>query len=315
MIAYFLRRILYTLPIALSVTVICFLLVHIAPGDPLQMMLPDNASPEAIMELRASYGLDKPLPVQYLAWLQHVASGDLGTSISTGRSVADELSAGLGKTAAIAVGGAVLGFSLGIALGLVSGVLAETLVDRVAMTFAIAAISIPHYWLAIMMTIVFSVQLGWLPAVGTGPGGITLNWEDLRHLILPVLTLSLVPMGIVARTVRGRVAELMSMEFVQTLRAKGLGFPGVLRHVARNAAPGVMAVMGLQLGYLFGGSILIETVFNWPGIGFLMSNAILRRDMPMLQGSILLLSMLFVTVNLCVDLLQTAIDPRIRRRN
>ena len=154
---------------------------------------------------------------------------------------------------------------------------------------------------------------GTLFTIGMGPGGLSLHWEDLSHLVLPVLTLSLIPMGIVARTVRGRVAELLAMDFVQTLRAKGLGFGGILRHVIKNAAPGGMAVMGLQLGYLLGGSILIETVFNWPGVGFLMSNAILRRDMPMLQGAILALALLFVALNLIVDLLQTTIDPRMRR--
>ena len=311
---YVLRRILYTVPIALSVTVICFLLVHIAPGDPLQMMLPDNATPDAVAELKAKYGLDKPLPVQYLVWLRHVADGELGTSISTGRAVAGELSAAIGNTAIIATGGAVLGFLMGIGLGLVAGLCADTFVDRAATTIAIAAISVPHYWLAIVMTIVFAVELNWLPAIGIGPGGVSLHWADLSHIVLPVLTLSLIPMGIVARTVRGKVTELMAMEFIQTLRAKGLRPIGILRHVVKNAAPSVMAVMGLQLGYLFGGSILVETVFNWPGVGFLMSNAILRRDMPMLQGAILMLALLFVALNLIVDLLQTMIDPRIRRR-
>ena len=311
---YVLRRILYTVPIALSVTVICFLLVHIAPGDPLQMMLPDNATPEAAAELKAKYGLDKPLPVQYLVWLGHVAHGDLGTSISTGRAVADQLSAAIGNTAIIATGGAVVGFLMGVGLGLVAGLCADTFIDRGATTIAIAAISVPHYWLAIVMTIIFAVELNWLPAIGIGPGGISPSWEDLSHIVLPVLTLSLIPMGIVARTVRGKVVELMAMEFIQTLRAKGLRPLGVLRHVVKNAAPSVMAVMGLQLGYLFGGSILVETVFNWPGVGFLMSNAILRRDMPMLQGAILMLALLFVVLNLIVDLLQTTIDPRIRRR-
>lgn len=312
--SYVLRRILYTLPIALGVTLICFMLVHIAPGDPLQMMLPDNATPEAIAELRAQYGLDRPLPVQYVAWLGHVLQGDFGTSISTGRTVAGELSAAVKNTVIIAVGGAVLGFVLGVALGTTAGVFADTTLDRIATALAIAAISVPHYWLAIVMTIIFAVQLNWLPAIGIGPGGVSLHWEDIRHLVLPVVTLSLIPMGIVARTVRGKVAELMAMEFVQTLRAKGLGPTGILRHVSKNAAPSVMAVMGLQLGYLLGGSILVETVFNWPGVGFLMSNAILRRDMPMLQGAILVLALLFVALNLIVDLLQTAVDPRIVRR-
>jgi peptide/nickel transport system permease protein len=311
---YVLRRVFYTVPIALSVTVICFLLVHIAPGDPLQMMLPDNATPEAAAELKVKYGLDKPLPVQYLVWLGHVAHGDLGTSISTGRGVADELSAAIGNTAIIATGGAMLGFLMGLGLGLVAGLCADTFIDRAATMVAVAAISVPHYWLAIVMTIIFAVELNWLPAIGIGPGGVSLSWEDLSHIVLPVLTLSLIPMGIVARTVRGKVIELMAMEFIQTLRAKGLRPLGILRHVVKNAAPSVMAVMGLQLGYLFGGSILVETVFNWPGVGFLMSNAILRRDMPMLQGAILMLALLFVVLNLIVDLLQTTIDPRLRRR-
>jgi peptide/nickel transport system permease protein len=174
----------------------------------------------------------------------------------------------------------------------------------------------PHYWLGIVLVIIFSAQLGWLPPTGAGPDGSG-NWrpdtEHLRYIILPAITMSVIPMGIIARTVRALVADILSQEFVQALRAKGLGEWGVFKHVVTNAAPTALAVMGLQLGYLLGGSILIETVFAWPGTGFLLNAAIFQRDLPLLQGTILVLAMFFVMLNLLVDVLQTTLDPRIQR--
>jgi peptide/nickel transport system permease protein len=166
------------------------------------------------------------------------------------------------------------------------------------------------------MVVIFSVQLNWLPAMGAGPGGSAdwlWNWEHIQHLVLPSITLAVIPMGIVTRTVRGIVAEILGQDFITTLRGKGLRRKGVIVHVLKNAAPNALAVMGLQLGYLMGGSILVETVFAWPGTGFLLNSAIFQRDIPVLQATILVLAMFFVTLNLIVDLLQTAIDPRIRR--
>jgi peptide/nickel transport system permease protein len=171
----------------------------------------------------------------------------------------------------------------------------------------------PHYWLGMVLVIVFSVQLGWLPAVGAGPGGWAWDWEHIQHLILPAVTMSVIPMGIVTRTVRALVGDLLSHEFVTALRAKGLTNRRVLLHVAKNAAPTTIAVTGLQFGYLLGGSILIETVFSWPGTGFLLNSAIFQRDLPLLQGTILVLSLFFVFLNLIVDVVQAAIDPRIKR--
>ena len=176
--------------------------------------------------------------------------------------------------------------------------------------------SVPNYWLGIVLVIVFSVTLGWLPSMGAGPGGSQdwqWDWLHMRHLILPAITLAVVPIGIVARTVRALVGDIFSMDFVQALYAKGMTHFDVLRHVMRNAAATALSVMGLQLGYLLGGSILIETVFNWPGSGFLLSNAIFQRDLPLLQGTILVLALFFVFANLIVDVLQAAIDPRIKR--
>jgi hypothetical protein len=180
----------------------------------------------------------------------------------------------------------------------------------------LAGVSVPHYWLGMVMVIIFSVQLNWLPAVGAGPGGSGAwgwDWEHMKYLILPAITTSVIPMGIVTRTVRALTGDILSQDFVEALRAKGLHERGVFLHVIKNAAPTALAVMGLQLGYMLGGSILIETVFAWPGTGFLMNDAIFRRDIPVLQGVILVLAMFFVGLNLIVDVVQTLIDPRIRR--
>jgi peptide/nickel transport system permease protein len=172
---------------------------------------------------------------------------------------------------------------------------------------------VPHYWLGMVLVIIFSVQLGWLPAVGTAPGDFAWDWAHLQYLVLPAVTMSVIPMGIVTRTVRALVGDLLSQEFVAALRAKGLSEGRIFAHVAKNAAPTAIAVMGLQLGYLLGGSILIETVFSWPGTGFLLNSAIFQRDLPLLQGTILVLALFFVFLNLLVDVLQAAIDPRIKR--
>jgi peptide/nickel transport system permease protein len=310
---YILQRIIAVLPIAFGVTVICFVLMFIAPGDPLQTLIPDNAPPDVVALLKHQYGLDQPLPVQYLVWLSNALRGNLGVSIGTGRPVAQELGTALLNTAIVALSAAVVGFALGIVLGLIAGYRRGQWPDRIASAIAVAGVSVPQYWVGIVLVIVFSVEFNWLPAMGMGPSGISFAWTDLSHLIMPVATLALIPMGIVTRIMRDRVADLLRMDFVRTLRAQGLPERVVLRFILKNAAPPVLAVMGLQLGYLFGGSILVETVFNWPGVGFVMSNAILRRDQPMLQGAILVLALLFVAFNLVVDILQTSLDKRIRR--
>jgi peptide/nickel transport system permease protein len=190
-------------------------------------------------------------------------------------------------------------------------------VDRVVTGVAVVGVSVPNYWLGIVMVIFFAVQMMVLPATGMGPSGSdafsVFHANDLRYLVMPVTTLAMIPIGIIARSTRAAVAEIRGLDFVTTLRAKGLSEAAVIRHVLKNSLPQVMAVMGLQFGYLMGGSILIETVFTWPGSGFLLAKAIINRDIPVLQGAILLLSLVFVLTNLVVDLLQSTIDPRIRR--
>jgi peptide/nickel transport system permease protein len=191
-----------------------------------------------------------------------------------------------------------------------------TWIDRSVVGVAVAGVSLPHYWLGMVLVVVFGVMLNALPAMGAGPGGSSdwaWDWVHLQYLVLPAVTLAAIPMGIITRTVRSIVIELLSQDFVTTLRGKGMRSRTLLRHIARNAAPGVSAVMGLQLGYLMGGSILVETVFAWPGTGFLLDNAIFQRDIPVLQGTILVLALFFVALNLMVDLLQAVLDPRIKR--
>jgi peptide/nickel transport system permease protein len=289
------------------------MLVHIAPGDPIDAILPPDASAETVAMVRKDYGLDKPLPLQFGLWLGHVVQGDFGLSLANRRPVLNELKVAAGRTFILASSAAVLGFVIGCVLGGVAGVFRGTLADRMAVGFAVAGISVPHYWLGMVFVIIFSVVLGWLPAIGAGPGEWAWNWLHVRHLVLPALTLAVIPAGLVTRTVRGVVVEILSQDFITTLRGKGLGSLMLAVHVIKNAAPTSIAVMGLQLGYLMGGSILVETVFAWPGTGMLLNQAIFQRDIPVLQGTTLVLAMIFVTLNLLVDLVQTALDPRMRR--
>jgi len=316
MLAYLLRRILYTVPIMLGVTLVCFALVHIAPGDPLVSVLPADASAELQAQLRTVYGFDRPLPEQFVRWVWRALHGDLGLSIATSRPVAGEVMRAVVNTLRLAVLATAIGFVLGSLFGFVAGYFRNSVIDRLASLLSVLGVSTPHYWLGMVMVIVFSSQLMWLPATGAGPGGSgewAWDWAHVQFMLLPALTMSVIPMGIIARTVRALVAELLAQEFIVGLKAKGLTQFGVFRHVVKNAAPTALAVMGLQLGYLLGGSILIETVFSWPGTGFLLNTAIFQRDLPLLQGTILVLALFFVLLNLAVDVLQTLLDPRIAR--
>lgn len=314
---YAARRILYAVPIAIGVTVICFGLVFLAPGDPIQMLLPPDASQQDVEYLKKLYGFDKPIPVQYAKWLVRAATGDLGVSLQTNRPVLDEVSRALSNTVIISLGAVMLAFSLAFVLGTIAAYYVGRPIDRIVTGISVVGVSVPNYWLGIVLIIVFAVELGWLPATGMGSKGSDdfslANWAQFKYAILPIITLSMVPLGIIMRSTRSAVAEVLAHDFVQTLRAKGLGELAVLRHAVSNALPQILAVMGLQFGYLVGGSILIETIFTWPGTGFLLSKAILTRDIPILQGAILILALCFVATNLAVDLIQTAVDPRIKR--
>ena len=316
MVYYIIRRVLYAIPIALGVSIICFSLVYLGPGDPIQAVMPDEASEAETQRIRVAYGFDKPIPIQYLLWLNRAVQGDFGNSLQHNRPVIAELIPALQNTFRLAVFAATLSFVIAFVAGGIAAYRNGTWIDKSVTAFAITGVSVPHYWVAIILVIIFAVELGMLPAIGMGSGS-SRDWAwDLDHvkaLVMPVIALSMIPMGIIMRTTRASVLEVLSQDYVETLRSKGLSELNVLRHVIRNASPTVLAVTGLQFGHLLGGSILIETVFVWPGSGLLLNEAIFKRDVPILQGTILVLAIFFVFVNLIVDIMQTWLDPRIKR--
>jgi peptide/nickel transport system permease protein len=214
------------------------------------------------------------------------------------------------------VSATLLSFLLGTSLGLVAGMTTRRVTDRSVTAFSVVGISLPHYWLGMVMVVIFAVKMRMLPATGMGPAGADLTQfgiEDIKHLLLPAVTLAMIPTGIIARSVRATVAEVRRQDFVQTLKGKGLRRPRMFLHVIKNAAPPAIAIMGLQFAQLLGGSILVETVFSWPGTGFLLNAAISTRDLPLLQGTVIVLATFFVLTNVLVDIVQTLIDPRVRR--
>jgi peptide/nickel transport system permease protein len=307
------RRVLYAVPILFGVSLVVFLLMKLVPGDAADILIPPEAGKDVADMIRARFGLDQPVYIQYLRWLQAMASGDFGTSIFTNQPVANELFGAVGNTLKIALPAAVLGCSLGVLLGALAAYYSGSWLDKLFSATAITGVSLPHYWVGMVLVAIFAVVLNVLPGQGMGPDGFPTTWEHVKHLILPVVTLSLIPMGVISRLVRANVLEIRSMEFVSALAAKGLAGRRVLFHIMKNAAPSALALMGLQFGYLLGGSILVETVFNWPGSGSLMNLAIFRRDIPVLSSTILVLATIFVVINILVDVLQALIDPRIRR--
>lgn len=311
--AFILRRLLYAVPVLLGVSMLVFVLIHLAPGDVVDILVPPEVPKEIADSLRRRFRLDEPIYMQYLAWLGRLLAGDFGISFFTGRPVAEELFGALGNTLVIALPAALLGFLLGVGLGALAAYNRDNWLDKLFSATAIIGVSLPHYWVGIVLVAIFSVVLNVLPAQGMGFEGVPTGWEHIKHLILPVITLSLIPMGVTSRLVRANVLEILSQEFVGTLHAKGLRNRRVLYHTLKNAAPSALALIGLQFGYLLGGSILVETVFNWPGSGGLLNLAIFRRDVPVLSATILVLATIFVVINILVDVLQALIDPRMRR--
>ena len=305
------RRLVLAIPTLLGASIIVFAMVHLAPGDPISAILPVDASKEQIEDIKKAYGFDRPLPVQYLKWLGRVVQGDLGKSIATRRAVILDVRDSLANSLVLAVSSSVLAFGAGIALGLLAAFRQGRALDKIASAIAVIGVSVPHYWAGIILIIIFSVQLNWLPAMGASSDGGLVGY--LRHMTSPTIALALIPLGVIARVTRSAALDILNQEFVLALRAKGLAQRRVFAHVVKNAAPQIITVLGLQFGFQLGGSVLVEAVFSWPGTGYLLNLAIFQRDMPVLQGVILVLATFFVLLNLLVDVLQTYIDPRIAR--
>lgn len=308
---YVARRLLLAIPTLVGASIIVFAMVHLAPGDPIAAVMPADASQAEIEATKRAYGFDKPLPVQYAKWLGHVIRGDLGRSIATRRPVIDDVRDSLSNSLVLAVSSSLLAFALGIALGFLAAFHQGRWLDKLSSAIAVVGVSVPHYWAGIILIIIFSVQLGWLPAMGASAEGGAVDY--LKHILLPTVALALIPLGVITRVVRSAALDILNQEFVLALRAKGLAHRAVFAHVVKNSAPQILTVLGLQFGFQLGGSVLVETVFSWPGTGYLLNLAIFQRDIPVLQGVILVLATFFVLLNLAVDILQSVLDPRIAR--
>jgi peptide/nickel transport system permease protein len=300
------------LPTLFAVSIVIFLLLNVLPGDPLAGLLSPDATKADRDNLAHSLGLDLPLPVQYGTWLLHLAQGDLGQSFSRRRPVSELIGTAFGNTILLASTAAVLGLVSGIGLGFLAALRPGRVADRVISLFSMIGLSVPSYWLGLLLIIVFSATLKWLPSSGMGTTRDD-PFDLLTHLIMPAIATAAVTIGMTARATRASVIETFGEDFVFTLRAKGLTDGELLLHVAKNAAPPIMTVAGLQLGYLLGGSVLVETIFSWPGLGRLIFQSIQSRDLRVIQAAVLVISVTFVLMNLLVDVLQIVVNPRLRR--
>ena len=308
------RRLLHLGPVLLGVSVIVFMVLHLAPGDPAEVMLGANANKEDLASLRTQLGLDQPLHIQYFTWISHVARGDLGRSLWMKRPVLTEVLERFKATLVLTATALLISTVGGIALGIASATRANSLLDRLSAVASLFGASMPVFWLGIVLMVIFSLWLGWLPASGMfAPyGGGTLR-DLLAHLALPALTLAAASVTIIARLTRSTMLDVLGQDYVRTARAKGVSeWTVVVRHALKNALIPIVTVVGVQAGYLLGGAVLTETVFAWPGVGTLVIQGILARDVPLVQGAVLVIALTFVLVNLAVDLLYAYLDPRIR---
>ncbi len=309
LLTYVLRRILLTIPVLLGITLITFSLMQMVPGDPVNFLMDSReaiAHPDAVKRIRKQWGLDRPVPVQYLYFLGNAVQGDLGTSFRTNRPVASMLMQRFPATVRLAVASLILATVLGVGVGIISAIKRNSIFDTGSMIFALLGVSTPVFWLGLLLMLYVGVHLRWLPPSGYGRG----QWH---YLILPAITLGTAITGLIARTTRSAMLNVIRQDYITTARAKGISNTRVTyKHALRNALIPVITVVGVQAGNVLSGAVVTETVFNWPGIGRLLVDSISQRDLPMAQGCVLFIALVFVLVNLFVDLIYSFIDPRIR---
>ena len=306
MLQYIVKRLLGLVPTLLIVGIMVFLLVHLLPGDPARLAAGPDATPETVQLVRQDLGLDRPLPQQFVRFVRGAISGDFGKSIRTKRAVATEIADRFAPTLWLTIWAMVWSVVFGMAIGIVSAVWRNRWPDRLGMTFAVSGISFPAFALGMVLMQIFAVQLHWLPTVGA---------DTWKHYILPSFTLGAAVAAIMARFTRSSFVDILQEDYIRTARAKGLSEPVVVaKHGLRNALIPVVTMMGLQFGFLLGGSIVVEVVFNWPGMGRLLVDAVDMRDYPVIQALVLLFSLEFILINLVVDVLYGLINPTIRFR-
>jgi len=312
MIAYIFRRLLLTIPTLLLVSIIVFGLIRLIPGDPAEVMMGPDADPAAIASLHHQMGLDEPLPVQFLAWAGRVLHGDLGTSIATSEPVVRLIVTRFQLTAAIVLVSVSLATLIAVSLGMIAAWRRNSGLDLAVVGGATIVLAVPSFWLGLVLLLVFGLKLGWLPVVGYVPFSDDAG-AALLFLVLPIVTLTITESGVLTRMMRASAIDVLGQEYVTHARAKGLAERTVLaRHVFPNAFAPTLTLVGLSLGHLLGGIAVIETVFTLPGLGRLMVDSVLARDYPVVQGCLLFTAVIYVIVNLIVDLLYPLFDPRVR---
>ena len=294
------------------VAVLVFVLTRAASGDPVSVLLGDQATAADIARVQQQYGLDKPLPVQFAYWLKELARGNLGDSIFLQRPVTQALWERAEPTTLLALMAVAIAALIGIPAGIVGAVFRGKWIDQVFTSLAMLGASIPSFWLGLVLMQVFAVALGWFPVSGYGDPGAPLL-ERLRHLVLPATVLGLLNSALIIRFTRASMLDVLNEDYVRTARAKGLGeAPVVLKHALRNALVPIVTVLGLTVALMIGGAVVTETVFGLPGVGNLVVNAVLRRDYPVIQGALLVIAVIYVVINFAVDLLYTLVDPRVK---
>ena len=305
MLIFVARRVLAVVPVLFGVTLAVFSMLFLVPGDPVKMMLAEFVTnPDQIAQMRAQLHLDEPILQQYGRFVGNAVRGDLGTSIRSRRPVATEIGENVGSTTQLALASMAVAIGLGIPLGLVAAVGRKSWLDVASMVVALLGVSMPSFWLGLLLIFTFSLHLAWLPATGGG---------DLAHLVLPSVTLGAIVSAIIARLTRSSMLEVLGQDYVRTARAKGLGWWSVVvRHALKNALIPVVTIFGLQFGNLLAGAVIVETVFSRPGLGRLIVGGILAKDLPLVQGTVLFVATTYVMINVLVDVAYAFVDPRIR---
>lgn len=313
MIVYLLRRLLIAIPVLLGITFITFAMLNLTPGDPIKIMLAtEQITPDVAAQLTSFYGLDQPWYVQYFSYLRNLLRGDLGVSITSRSSIAASIASRLPNTILLAFSSMLLALAIAIPVGIISATRRNSVADYVSLTGAMIGVSMPSYWLGLLLLLQFGLRWKVLPIWGVGSFANG-PWDFFSHLILPSVTLGTSLAALLARLTRGAVLEVLSQDYIRTARAKGLREQYVLyKHALRNALIPVITTAGLQLGYLLGGAVIVESIFSWPGLGRLTIQAIQKRDLPVIQAATLVFAVSFVAVTLLVDVLYVFIDPRIR---
>ena len=305
--SYIGKRLIMLIPVLIDISIFVFLIMHMTPGDPAMLMLGESAPFEELENLRRELGLNEPLPVQYFNWLKRALSLDLGRSLRTRRLVIDEIKDRLPATLELALAATLLSVAVGVPIGVISATKPNSPIDNVSMISALAFVGMPVFWQGIMLILIFSVNLNWLPSSGRLGG--------LKYLILPAFTLGTASMASIARQTRSAVLDVIRQDYIRTARSKGLAERKVIiGHALRNALIPVVTIIGLQLGALMSGAVITETIFAWPGIGRLVVDAIRNKDFPVIQGTIMAFALLYAVINLVVDILYAFLDPRLRSK-